>query len=139
MLNKIVKTALLAAMGAAFLIAGGCGQKADQNTRKVGPTGPTTPSGYYFTLEVHPAVVQIGGTVTLVVSVTNAAGTPIDGTVTPVTVHYSGTMTSGSDAAIDATGIAGLYLTITGTGGTTAYANANVEDKSLTVPIQILP
>lgn len=139
MLNKVLKTALVALVGAAFLIVGGCGQKADQNTRKVGPAGPTSPSGYYFTLEVHPAVVKVGGTVTLVTTVTNAAGTPIDGSVTPVTVHYSGSMTSGSDATTDSSGIAGLYLTISGTGGTTAYANANVEDKSLTVPIQILP
>lgn len=139
MLSKVLRTALVAVMGAAFLIVGGCGQKADENTRKVGPVGPTTPSGYYFTLEVHPATVQTGGTVTLIAYVTNAAGTPIDGTVTPVAVHYSGSMTTGSDVAIDATGIAGLYLTMTGTGGTTVYVNANVENKSLTIPIQILP
>lgn len=139
MLHKVLRTTLVAVVGAAFLIASGCGQKADQNTSKVGPAGPTSPSGYYFTLEAHPSVVQKAGTVTLMVRVTNAAGTPIDGTVTTVTAHYSGSMTSGSDVAIDATGVAGLYLTMTGAGGTTAHVNANVEDKSLTIPIQILP
>ncbi len=139
MLRKKFKAALVASVALILVSAGGCGQKADQNTRKVGPEGPTSPGGYYFTLEVHPAIVQALGTVSVIAQVTNAAGTPINGTVTPVMVNFSGSATSGSSVAIDSNGIAGFFLTMTGTGGRIAYVNANVEDKSLNIPIQILP
>ncbi|MBI5637467.1 MAG: hypothetical protein HZA03_05795 [Nitrospinae bacterium] len=139
MLNNGFKTALVAVVGAAFLIAGGCGTKADSNTYKVGPTGPTSPGGYYFTLDVHPAVVIKDGTTHANVWVTNAAGTPIDGTVTTVYVFFSGTGAAIDPIAIDANGRAGMFLTVTGAGGTNVQITANVGDKSLTIPVQILP
>lgn len=139
MLSKAFRTALVALVGTAFLSAGGCGQSADSNTRKVGPAGPTTPGNYYFTLEVHPAAVQKSGTVVLSVRVANAADTAINGTVTAVTVNYSGSSTTAASVAINSTGRANTSYTITGAGGTVTYINANVEDKSLTIPIQILP
>ncbi len=139
MLSKMFKTALVAAFALVLVSAGGCGQRADQNTRKVGPAGPTSPGGYYFTLAVDPAVVQALGTVSVRAQVTNAAGTPINGTVTAVTVGFAGSSTTGLSAAISANGYAGGFLTMTGAGGRTVYINANVEDKSLTIPVQILP
>ena len=138
MLSKLFKTALVAVIGVSFLAVGGCG-KADNNTAKVGPVGPTSPNGYYFTLDVNPAVVVKGGTTHVNVWVTNAAGVPIDGTVTTVTAFFSGSGTSGIQANIDVNGRAGMFLTITGAGGTIAQVTANVENKSLTIPVQILP
>lgn len=138
MLSKLFKTALVAVIGVSFLAVGGCG-KADSNSIRVGPVGPTSPSGYYFTLEANPAVVQALGTVNIGVRVTDAANVPINGTVTVVTVHLAGSTTSGSDVKIDAIGRASAFLVMTGTGGRTVYITATVEDKNLTVPIQILP
>lgn len=159
------KMAFVTAVGVALLAIGGCGQKADQNTYKVGPVGPTSPSAYYFTLEAHPAVVQKGGTISLVVRVTNAAGTAIDGpasaintlvtpavtnssgaittpavyNLVPPKVYFAGSSTTAASVGIDSTGRASTTYTLTGSGGTVTYINANVEDKSLTIPIQILP
>ncbi len=139
MSSKVFRAALVAVMAVVFVSASGCGQKADQNSRKVGPAGPTSPGGYYFTLEVYPAVVQALGTVTLSVRVTDAADVPINGTVTAVTVNFAGSSTTAASVAINSTGRANTTYTLTGSGGTVTYINANVEDKSLTIPIQILP
>ncbi len=143
MSRQILKTFIAALLGVSLLLAGGCG-KASENKLKVGPIGPTSPGGYYYDLMVTPSVISVGGTFTAVVHVTDASGNPVNGTVTTpaLGINFSGdSLTSGSTAAVNELGVAGLYVTFSGTvsGGGTTYITAQFENLTLTAPVALRP
>ncbi len=74
------KIVILSALIAAPLFLANCGSDGSEHvaTQTVGPTGPTSPSGYYFEVTASPHTIPVGGGVVLSVRVWdengNAAG-----------------------------------------------------------------
>lgn len=166
MFNKALKTVFVTVIGSALLLVGGCGKNASQNFLTVGPEGPTK-SGYYFKMMASPEVVQQSSTVQIDVWVTDGQGNVVNGTVPPASgglitaavLDSNGVVTtpavysplpiwfggsgnftaSTSGAGVDAKGHAGVIYKVSAITAGNQYLSATLEDRTLIIPIQILP
>jgi len=132
MKKVFLKIAALGFIVAVLAVLPSCGKESDTTT-VVGPSDATL-SGYVFTMSIAPNVVNKGGSLTITVTVKTAAGAAVPS----ASVSYSGDVSAGT-ATAGANGIALANLSTTGSGGSTGYVTATVENKSLTVPFQIKP
>ncbi len=127
-------TVVLAVMALAALNS--CGNTEDFTaTHTVGPAGPTAPSGYYFDLTVSPYVVTDGGTFILTSRVTDGAGNAVAGAI----VILAGDAEESCAATTDAAGYGSCALTVDAGGAFVGYITAQLENKALTVPYQVVP
>ena len=113
-----------------------CGNTEDfAPTHTVGTAGPTAPSGYFFDLTASPYIIQGSGSILFSTRITDVNGTAVAG----ITVNFNGDPDSAGAATSDASGYAEAVLTIK-SGGTsfTGYVTATVQNKSLTVPYQVV-
>lgn len=131
------KILIISALLLAPLALTNCGSAGENNSasNRVGPTGPTYPNKLYFDLTAETIVVQSGGSVAYTVRVWDSLGNMAGG----VSVLFSGTgKWTVNTALTDISGMAHGTLEMTGGAGTLAYVTVTVEDKSLTIPVQVV-
>ncbi|MDH5478255.1 MAG: Ig-like domain-containing protein [Nitrospinota bacterium] len=140
MMRKIMMAVALAPMMAVVLLSG-CSSMEGESTadHRVGPVGPTYPSGYYFDGTVTPHSVVPPSSVVFLVRVYDSNGNLVPN----VPVYWGGP----DDAGISTTGYDGiavfmLQIKAAGGGGimgSVMYNTFTVEDTYLTIPLQIVP
>lgn len=131
-MNKVV--GLIAILIAPFFLSQ-CGTDMSA-VNMVGPEGPTSVNGYYFTLRVAPRTIRSGNVVDVSVQVFDSAGNVKSG----VLVTISGVSIDPEDAATitDASGMGGWLYQINQPGGSVVFITVTVGDKSLTAPVQVI-
>ncbi len=104
---------------------------------KVGPVGPTEPSGYYFEMMVSPNVIRTGDVVDVTVRVWDSNGNNMAG----VYLAISGVAIDPKDAETTTTtaGWGGWLLKVESPPGTQVNITVVVENAVLTSPVMILP
>lgn len=129
-----MKTILMigALLFAPFALAG-CGETVADHT--VGPVGPTSPGGYYFEAKVSPHTIPNESNVLFTVRVWDSNGNVGGG----VPLTWSGGQDDAATSLTNVNGYAYLSLVISGNAGGIAHITVTIEDKTVTIPVQILP
>ncbi len=130
----ILSIGLFLAVPLAFMSCGVEGESVAEHC--VGPTAPTTPSGYQFDLCVFPHTIQVPGSITITTRVWDRNGNVVGG----VPVVYSGPEEPGAGITNEF-GISVVTLEIEGDGGGGSFATvtAQVENGRLQAQVYFTP
>jgi len=126
---------LIALILAPFLLAQ-CGDAGMSATSTVGEAGPTEPSGYYFNATVSPHSIISGAIVTIHVRVWDSNGNLASG----VWIALSGVVADPKDVQTQtgSDGTGGWVFEMKYPPGSVIPVNITVENKTLSVPVQII-
>lgn len=112
-------------------------------SNKVGPKGPTIPSGYYFDLTLSPSVVQSGGDTDSTISITTHVWDANGVGVANVAINYGGDFENGNSVvgATDSNGYDTTILTVSGIleVANRKYITITVEDTTLSASYRTIP
>lgn len=126
---------LIALILAPFFLAQ-CGDAGMSAASIVGPTGPTSPSGFYFESTAVPHTIQSGNTIIVRTRVWDSNGNTAGG----VTVTMAGDSSDPADAftTTGGNGWTEYVVKIGALPGSVVFFTVGVENKFHTVPVQVV-